>query len=216
MLSGNVQFRIARFSASRSEAGPPGSGCRLLICAAATALGLAACGSQEGLEISGPTTASKQFVDFPPGPVSVTAAEVEQRLRVAGLRITVSDRANGFVRSRSTLNGFVDCGTIFETVDGQTITHPGNSARLLLADELAPGGRVVREVDVVSSAGMGISSGRTNTVVVTQVHQVTLRTQTAGGSQLSTETIEFTDRGFAQFADGTVCRSSDLMTTILS
>lgn len=179
-------------------------------------LALAACGEPEGLAISGPSTSSEVFIDFPPGPVNGTAAQVSQRLRSAGFRITAVDQGGGLVRAQSPNNALVDCGTIFERRDGISLSHAGNARRLQLADETIPGGSIIREVEALTSVGLGITAGVTNTVVVRQVHSVTLTIRTGDGQQvLSDETLEFTDQGFAQFADGTVCRSSNAMGGIL-
>ena len=180
-------------------------------------LALAACGEPEGLAISGPSTSSEVFLDFPPGPVNGTAAQVSQRLRSAGFRITAVDQGGGLVRAQSPDNSLVDCGTIYERRDGISLSHDGNARRLELADEAIPGGSVIREIAAMTSVGLGITAGVTNTVVVRQVHSVTLTVRSGDGRQvLTNETLEFTDQGFAQFADGTVCRSSNAMGGILS
>lgn len=184
---------------------------------ASLALALAACSEPQGLAISGPSTSSEVFIDFPPGPVNDTAAQVSQRLRSAGFRITAVDQGGGLVRAQSPNNTLVDCGTIFERRDGITLSHDGNARRLQLADDAIPDGRVVREVQAMTSVGLGITAGVTNTVVVRQVHSVTVTIKSGDERQvLSSETLEFTDQGFAQFADGTVCRSSNAMGGILS
>lgn len=192
---------------------------RTLHCGIGLALGLtlAACGEPEGLAISGPSTSSDVFLDFPPGPVDGTAVEVSKRLRSAGFRITAVDEGGGLIRAQSQDNGLIDCGTIFERRDGISISHAGNARRLLLEDPSIPDGSVIREVQALTSVGMGITSGVTNTVVVRQVHSVTLRIRSGDGRRtLTSETLEFTDQGFAQFADGTVCRSSNAIGGIMS
>jgi hypothetical protein len=184
---------------------------------AALVLAVAACSEPDGLAISGPSTSSEVFIDFPAGPVNGTAAQVSQRLRSAGFRITAVDQGGGLVRAQSPNNSLVDCGTIYERRDGITLSHDGNARRLQLADEAIPGGSVVREVKALTSVGLGITAGVTNTVVVRQVHSVTVTIKSGDERQLlSEETLEFTDQGFAQFSDGTVCRSSNAMGGTLS
>lgn len=181
--------------------------------AAVLATGLSGCGGPSGeqLEIAGPSSSSSTIVDLPAGPISNSTAIVESRLRSAGVGVSAIDRQQGFITARTQSNRFVDCGTIFETVGGATREFPGNAQRLVLADPDNPNRSLVRTVAVDTSAGIGITQGVTNTVVVRQQHRVTIGVSTTGGQQISTETREFTDRGFARFEDGTICRSSDAM-----
>ena len=183
--------------------------------AACTAL--AACGSGgDTLEIAGPTTASSRIVDLPAGPVSSSATIVETRLRAAGMQISAVDRQQGFMTARSSANRFVDCGRIFRSVDGRTAEYAGNASRLVLPDPTNPGGTLIRTVAVDTSAGIGITPGVTDTVVVNQQHRVTIEVSSPRGQVISTETREFTDRGFARFEDGTICRSSDAVNQALN
>lgn len=177
---------------------------------------LGACGSETSVDVSGPTTASSTIVDLPGGPVSGSAATLEARLNAAGVAVTAIDRENGFIQARTTDTAFVDCGRVTERVSGRTQTHDGNTPVLVLADPERPGSTVTRRVSAVTSAGIAVTQGRRNTVVVRQQHQVTVTVSSNfTGGVLSSETREFTDRGFASFADGTVCRSSNAMNRAL-
>ena len=177
--------------------------------AVAGSIVLASCGAPEdSLSVSGPTTASASLVDLPSEPVSQSAATVEARLRAAGVGVTAIDRENGFILARTSDPSFVDCGEISEVVNGTRQTYPGNAPRLVLSD--LSGGTRVRTLSVDTSAGIGITEGVTNSVVIRQEHRVTLTIQ-SGGETTLLETREFTERGFARFADGTTCRSSDAM-----
>lgn len=184
--------------------------------ALAAAFLLAGCGGPRGdtLAIAGPTTASSTIIDLPPGPVSASAATVESRLRAAGVGISAIDRQSGLITARSQDNRFVDCGRIFETVGGRTVEFDGNARRIVLADPQNPSQSLVRTMTVLTSAGIGITPGVTNTVVVRQQHRVTIEVRTPR-QVISTETREFTDRGFARFEDGTICRSSNAMNEAL-
>lgn len=188
-----------------------------LLALAAVSAALAACsGGGASLSRQGPSTASARIVDLPAGPVAGSAAVVEARLRAAGVTVTAIDRQSGFIKARSRDNRFVDCGTLRERVNGRTNTYNGNAPRVVVVDPGSPGTTQVREVDVVTSAGIGITPGVTNTVVVNQEHQVTIRLFSADRrTLLGSETLAFTDRGFARFEDGTVCRSSDAMNQAL-
>jgi hypothetical protein len=185
--------------------------------ALAALLALAACGEPTSVETAGPETANQVFVDFPSGPLNGTTSEVTQRLRVAGFNITALDSDNGLVQARSPDNTLVDCGTLFESRDGIRLSHPGNTPNLRLADSSASSGEIARRLTASTSVGMGITQGVTNTVVVRQVHRVSIRVTDVGtGVVLSDETLEFTDQGFARFEDGTICRSSNAIGSILS
>ena len=164
------------------------------------------------LEISGPTTANSTIVDLPPGPVSQSATTVERRLRAAGVSVTAIDRQNGFITARTQNNAFVDCGQIRAVVDGRIVEADGNAPRLVLPDPDRPGETLVRTLASVTSAGIGITQGVTNTVVVALEHRVTITLRSAEtGRQIGSQTLAFTDKGFAAFDDGTICRSSDQM-----
>ncbi len=179
---------------------------------------LGGCGgpaAEDTLAIAGPTTASSTIVDLPAGPVSASAALVESRLRAAGVRITAIDRDEGLITARSNGTRFVDCGTIFETAGGRTVEHPGNAGRLVLTDPRNPAARLVRTLTAETSAGIGITRGVTNTVVVRQQHRVSIVVRARNGQVISSETREFTDRGFARFEDGTICRTSNAMNEAL-
>lgn len=185
--------------------------------ALAASVAMASCApSGDALEIAGPTTASTRIVDLPAGPISASTAIVEGRLRAAGVQISAVDRQQGLMTARTSANRFVDCGRIYRTVAGSTSEYPGNAPRLVLPDPANPGSTLVRTVAVDTSAGIGITPGVTNTVVVSQNHRVTIEVHSARGQAISTETREFTDRGFARFEDGTICRASDAMNQALS
>lgn len=191
--------------------------CRATVALAGIAV-VSGCGgpSTEPLAISGPTTSSSKIIDLPPGPLGSSTDIVRARLQAAGVTVTAVDRNQGFITARTNDNRFVDCGSIFETTGGQTAEYDGNAARLVLTDPLEPGRILVRLVTAETSAGIGITAGVTNTVVVSQQHRVTIEVRDATGRTVSSETLEFTDRGFARFEDGTVCRSSDAMNAALS
>ncbi|MEM9031293.1 MAG: hypothetical protein AAGB18_01495 [Pseudomonadota bacterium] len=174
---------------------------------------VAGCGATgDGVSVTGPTTASSTIVDLPSASVRDSAVLVERRLRSAGVDVTAIDRDNGFIQARSSNPAFVDCGEIVDTGGGSRRSFPGNSARLELSDPVNPGATRIRSFQVVTTAGIGITQGDTNSVVIRQQHQATLTIQSGQtGATTLLETREFSDRGFASFADGTVCRSSDAM-----
>jgi len=138
----------------------------------------------------------------------LTGSEVSRRLNASGYAIS-SVRENSVV-ARSSNNATVDCGTLEQTLDGETTLIDGNAARSVLFHFDSPGDIIQRVVSVETD----VTAQRQDAAsfVLTPEHTVTVSYRTALGEVISNERRTFSGAMTEAFANGTTCVTAPIGT----
>ncbi|MDP3195602.1 hypothetical protein [Tabrizicola sp.] len=177
----------------------------------ALGLGLAGCVStgpvEDGLYYSAPRSQGAGFVS-----TDKTPEAVAKILREAGLGAVRAGSASVTLSSRDLR--LVDCGTYVQVAMGNRAEFPATAPEAVLMEGFTTPGLVRRVIDSRSTIRLTRAADGSG-YVVSETHSVTRRYQALGSSARSKATVTFDEGSAGTFTNGSLCRSSGLVATLL-
>lgn len=182
---------------------------KLSLIAAVAALSLPGCVQvqQQGVSYSPPRAAAPTQVAVGAG---TTTADIAADLTQAGLNVTRSTAS--YVESRGSGAAFVDCGTLTQTVLGNSARFAGASPQSVIYTDFDTLDLMTRYVDVAARVRVDLADG---VAAVSERHTVTMRWQAGSGRSMGRQTATVTPGSVAAFGDGTSCTVSRYVTSAL-
>ncbi|MDZ4087804.1 MAG: hypothetical protein U1E69_13505 [Tabrizicola sp.] len=174
-------------------------------------LGLAGCvgtaPAEDGLYYTAPATKGVDFVATDKDPAAVAMI-----LREAGLG-TVRAGATSVTLSSRDLR-LIDCGTYVQVAMGNRAEFPATAPEAVLMEGFTTPGLIQRAVDSRSTVRLTRAADGSG-YAISEVHSVTRRYQALGSSARSKATVAFDQGSAGTFTNGSLCRSSGLVATLL-
>lgn len=175
------------------------------------ALCLAGCVStvpaEDGLYYTAPRTQGTGFVATDKDPAAVAMI-----LRAAGLGTVRAGLASVTLSSRDLR--LIDCGTYVQVAMGNRAEFPATAPQAVLMEGFTTPGLIRRAVDSRSTIRLTRAADGSG-YAVSEAHSVTRRYQALGSNARSKATVTFDEGSAGTFSNGSLCRSSGLVATLL-
>lgn len=175
------------------------------------ALALAGCvgtvPQDDGLYYTAPKASAVAFVATDKTPSQVAAI-----LRDAGLGKVRAGSAT--VTLTSSDLRLIDCGTYVQVAMGNRGEFAANAPEAVLMEGFTTPGLVRRTLDSRSTIRLSRAADGSG-YVVSEAHSVTRRYQSLGGTARSSAKVTFDEGSAGAFSNGSVCRSSGLVASVL-
>ena len=162
---------------------------------------------EDGLYYKAPATKGVDFVATDKDPATVAMI-----LREAGLGAVRAGSASVTLSSRDLR--LIDCGTYVQITMGNRAEFPATAPEAVLMEGFTTPGLIRRAVDSRSTVRLTRAADGSG-YTVSEAHSVTRRYQALGSRARSKATGAFDEGSAGTFSNGSLCRASGLVATLL-